>query len=335
MTLTRKLRDAGLGLAGIAAAVGIGALAIPTIRYPQGGSSDRTDQVASVVPATSSQPQQVSATLSWSPPQSLLLPSVSGTVTSVSAAAGRAAHCGDTLVAIDGAPVIGWCSPFPLWRSLDEHSAGPDAQAAAGTLRQLGYGTSDVTLDAEAIIAFQQRSGLEPNGTLDPSTLLWIGESKDVTLDAVAVTVGQAVTGQSEFGRVDAHLQRATVAMGDATPTRVFRPLGSTRDFAISQDGSLADLADLEAVARSTIAPTDTEPTVLPGRLPKKLRGELQRSMAYEVRPVEPSLYLGTSLAGHPAWLQFGTARMAPRPWLTLIWARVRQQVRTLLGGGR
>lgn len=73
----------------------------------------------------------------------------------------------------------------------------------------------------------------------------------------------------------------------------------------------------------------------LPGRLPKKLRGELQRSMAYEVKPAEPSLYLGTSLAGHPAWLQFGTARMAPRPWLTLIWARVRQQVRTLLGGGR
>lgn len=75
----------------------------------------------------------------------------------------------------------------------------------------------------------------------------------------------------------------------------------------------------------------------LPGQMPKKLRGELQRSIAYEVKSEggNPVLYLGTNLRGHPAWLQLGTRRMAPRPWLTLVWQDIRQRVLALLGRTR
>ena len=47
----------------------------------------------------------------------------------------------------------------------------------------------------------------------------------------------------------------------------MFRPLGSTTDFTIQDDGTIADLAGLEAIARSTTLATDQDPMVLPGNV--------------------------------------------------------------------
>lgn len=75
----------------------------------------------------------------------------------------------------------------------------------------------------------------------------------------------------------------------------------------------------------------------LPGQMPKKLTGQLQRSMAFEVAQTAdgPVLYLGSSMRGHPAFLQLGTPTMAPRPWLTLVWQTIQARVTSILTGGR
>ena len=71
----------------------------------------------------------------------------------------------------------------------------------------------------------------------------------------------------------------------------------------------------------------------LPGQYPKKLSGQLQKSVTFEVND-EPALYLGSNLAGHPAWLQTGTAAMRPRPWLTLTYDRIGQRIADIILAG-
>jgi hypothetical protein len=71
-----------------------------------------------------------------------------------------------------------------------------------------------------------------------------------------------------------------------------------------------------------------------PGQFPRKLTGQFQKSLTYRVDKRELSLEVGSSLVGHPAFLQFGTKWMQPRPWLTLGWEREKAAVGKILLGG-
>lgn len=70
-----------------------------------------------------------------------------------------------------------------------------------------------------------------------------------------------------------------------------------------------------------------------PGAMPHKLTGQLMRSMAFEQDGM--TLYLGSNLAGYPAFLETGTGRMAARPWLSLTWDRIGNRVLDIVLGGR
>ncbi len=54
----------------------------------------------------------------------------------------------------------------------------------------------------------------------------------------------------------------------------------------------------------------------LPGEDPKKITGELQKSMAYKVDKASMILYVGSAL-DKAGYLQEGTSKMAARPFLT------------------
>jgi hypothetical protein len=69
------------------------------------------------------------------------------------------------------------------------------------------------------------------------------------------------------------------------------------------------------------------------GQFPHKLTGQFQRSLTYSLDKRTLTLEVGSSLAGYPMFLQFGTGKMEPRPWLTLGWDRDRDEAgRIILG---
>ena len=55
----------------------------------------------------------------------------------------------------------------------------------------------------------------------------------------------------------------------------------------------------------------------LPGEFPKKLSGQLMRSITWKLDRQKMELTVGTNLKGYPSFLQLGTSIMKPRPWLT------------------
>ena len=56
-----------------------------------------------------------------------------------------------------------------------------------------------------------------------------------------------------------------------------------------------------------------------PGEYPKKLSSQLIKSVAFSVNKPALTMQAGSAIPW-AAWLEQGTTRMAPRPWLTLTW---------------
>lgn len=54
-----------------------------------------------------------------------------------------------------------------------------------------------------------------------------------------------------------------------------------------------------------------------PGEFPKKLTGQLQRSITWELDQTKLILSVGSNLKPYPKFLQTGTRIMHPRPWLS------------------
>src|SRR4051812_38666210 len=71
----------------------------------------------------------------------------------------------------------------------------------------------------------------------------------------------------------------------------------------------------------------------LPGQFPHKLSGQLLKSITYKVDAAHSTLIVGSNLKGHPGFLQTGTRRMAPRPWVSLTWNREKAAVGKILVG--
>jgi hypothetical protein len=70
-----------------------------------------------------------------------------------------------------------------------------------------------------------------------------------------------------------------------------------------------------------------------PGGYPKKLSGQLQRSVTWKVDAGKKVLTVGSNLEGYPSFLITGTRFMAPRPWLPLAWDAEKDNVgRIILG---
>jgi hypothetical protein len=72
-----------------------------------------------------------------------------------------------------------------------------------------------------------------------------------------------------------------------------------------------------------------------PGEFPKKLTGQLQRSITWTVTQKPLTLTVGSNLAGYPKYLQLGTTLMSPRPWLTLGFDKTQDEIGRIIAGGQ
>ncbi len=71
----------------------------------------------------------------------------------------------------------------------------------------------------------------------------------------------------------------------------------------------------------------------LPGEPPKKVRGDLQRSIAYEMSKDKQSAKIGTNLA-YGKHLELGTRYMQPRPYLRSTLQEEQGKIDQILSGG-
>lgn len=69
-----------------------------------------------------------------------------------------------------------------------------------------------------------------------------------------------------------------------------------------------------------------------PGEAPKKIRGDLQRSITYEMAPDKQSAKVGTNL-DYGAYLELGTSKMAPRPYIRSTFIEELPTINDILGG--
>ncbi len=70
-----------------------------------------------------------------------------------------------------------------------------------------------------------------------------------------------------------------------------------------------------------------------PGEFPKKLTGQLQRSITWSFDRPKMTLIVGSNLKPYPSLLQTGTRFMAARPWLSLGFDKVRDRMGRIIIG--
>ncbi len=68
-----------------------------------------------------------------------------------------------------------------------------------------------------------------------------------------------------------------------------------------------------------------------PGDFPRKLSGQLLKSIAYVVDEVNMVLTVGTNIK-YGRFLEFGTRRMTARPWLLRTYQAAQQKIAALFG---
>ncbi|MET0325221.1 MAG: peptidoglycan-binding protein [Ilumatobacteraceae bacterium] len=170
-------------------------------------------------------------------PRPLVL-AASGTLTSLPTA-GDILTAGDTVVTVDGAPVVVLSGPLPMWRALGPGvDDGADIVQLEFALAALGYAEEyGVTVDDEwtgattrAVKAFQEDHGQDDDGTVDLGEIVWIDGPARV--DSVDGAVGQAA---AEAG-IQITAPEPSVAVSADVADADLLPLGGSVDVELPSD---------------------------------------------------------------------------------------------------
>lgn len=71
-----------------------------------------------------------------------------------------------------------------------------------------------------------------------------------------------------------------------------------------------------------------------PGEYPHKMLGDLQRSITYEMEEDKLSAKVGTNI-DYGAWLEFGTSKMAARPYLRPTLIQEQDAIKNIITTGK
>lgn len=172
----RSLRIASLVIGGILLVGGIGwglgvlgnQSAPPSLRKPI------DPEYAAVHLVQFRDPQDVTVEVIAAATVSVASP-VAGTVTSSTCAAGSPVTSGESLISIDGEPLISLATSVPLWRDLVVGDKGADVAAIQTELSRLGYDVrQDGVLGSETLAAIAALRGIAAQTSLPRSLFLWI-----------------------------------------------------------------------------------------------------------------------------------------------------------------
>jgi hypothetical protein len=168
-------------------------------------AAPRPDPItATVTRGTLSQTISAQATVEQATQSTIPLPASTGlaVVTSVSARAAGVIGNGQTVLSIDGEPIIALEGAFPFYRDLSPGTTGPDVTQLQTALKAAGYairvtGTYDVQT-ARSVTALRRKTGQDATDTSISAGELLVIPSASVTVVSLP-SVGDIVTGGSSI----------------------------------------------------------------------------------------------------------------------------------------
>lgn len=251
-------------------AIAVAALAIPLADYRATSSQAPAGALTAVVLRTTDIPSAASLAVRWDDGQTAVV-RAAGLVTAVFAADGERIECGDRVVEIDGAPLVAYCAPRPLWREVGGSTVGADAEEVAEFLRASGdldgSGSPEPAALTSAIRSFQRGAGQAVTGTIAPGDMVWIGSPVEPTVD---IHVGDSVIDGDLALRVppavvSARLDPARPA--DGVDDSVFTLDDSDVPFDLDDGGNVVDVAALSAEVAAISSFEGDPPPVLTGSI--------------------------------------------------------------------
>ena len=197
--------------------------------------------------------QGVDTVISRSPPASVRS-AVSGLVTSVQIKVGDQIGNGTPLFSVNGASVIAFTEPMPLYRDLTSGSKGQDVRDVTLFLADLGFipntydskGTFGRVL-TDAVSAFERKNGIVPDGIFHASSVAWI--PTDVRkVSAIKIATGDSVAVGAEV------IQGPSNAVGLR-----FLMTSSDSDIPKFPDGPISMTVGSSHIEFGSLEPTETE----------------------------------------------------------------------------
>ncbi|RUR01106.1 peptidoglycan-binding domain-containing protein [Labedella endophytica] len=180
-----------------------------------------------------------------------------GRVTRFACAAGDSIRSGESLLAIDGSPVLTLSTRVPLWRDLVEEDTGDDVRALQQELARLGEPvTVDGILGTETLDALERRfraiGDTEVLEAITAMRILWI-PSPSVAIDACELGTGASVAVGEPLATLAAGLAAATVEQlpDDLVPGERVLVVDGER-LPLTSDGIVTDTAALATLTSSS-----------------------------------------------------------------------------------
>ena len=210
---------------------------------------------------------------------STLASPAAGTVTSVAITQGKAVKALTKLAGVDGNPVYGIPSGYPLYRGLAEGDEGPDVTALQKALAAAGYDPGEADGDfgtgtADALADWQADHGLEETGRLDLAS--FVSYKPGAVVDDVTVKVGDRMQAGGKLATLaptQSLIATADVSQLDVAKLKVGQRVTLTFDAldGAATSGTVDEIADSPTSSDSSAGTTTVVQypvTVRIGKLP-------------------------------------------------------------------
>jgi len=214
---------------------------------------------------------------------STLASPAAGTVTSVAITQGKAVKALTKLAGVDGNPVYGIPSGYPLYRGLAEGDEGPDVTALQKALAAAGYDPGEADGDfgtgtADALADWQADHGLEETGRLDLAS--FVSYKPGAVVDDVTVKVGDRMQAGGKLATLaptQSLIATADVSQLDVAKLKVGQRVTLTFDAldGAATSGTVDEIADSPTSSDSSAGTTTVVQypvTVRIGKLPTGAR---------------------------------------------------------------
>jgi peptidoglycan hydrolase-like protein with peptidoglycan-binding domain len=161
--------------------------------------------------------QPLSIETVWGEAPVVVAPAWSGTVAAVEVASGDVVASGDPVVQVDGVTRVAVATVEPFWRPLARRDSGQDVAALQEWLARDGLYNGEIdgvfgSGLAAAVKAWAESIGVaKPDGTFDPSWVLWLPEDPFVVSSVEVGTAMPAPGAGSPVLRGAVPLQSATL----------------------------------------------------------------------------------------------------------------------------
>ncbi|GAA1564642.1 peptidoglycan-binding domain-containing protein [Leucobacter aridicollis] len=257
----RRARSIGYAVLALAALVALatGVLAGIFVSTPPPPKELEPGQVITTVPITEREfddARDVDIGVTKQAAPSLTI-DASGKLTSFTCSPGQPLASGESVLTVDGEPVISLSLPTPMWRDLSLGDSGTDATAVNDELRRLGYASGPANaVSPETLAGFNQlrvdRGSSTASGPIRASGVLWLPPGTN-TVGACTKQVGDVLEPGAAVADLPTGLTKAVLTSLGETAFEGKRELVlGPEALPVPEDGVITDPQTLQKISLST-----------------------------------------------------------------------------------